>query len=98
MGRLKTLGKKIGFVLFSFAVWLLVLQITKEGNVDADNIGTYGFPLVFLREFHGKGDYSELNLGYNVLNLIIDVGVVVAFSLVLMGLDRVYMKWKRREG
>ena len=82
------------FITFSIClvVWLVISWITGLNQAASDGFNEIGFPFVFYREFHGKGNYAELDLGINYKNLIIDLLIV---SLVAWGITKVLQRKKQ---
>ena len=66
---------KKNYIIFAIClgVWAIILWITSQTQAASDGFNTIGFPFVFYKEFYGKGNYEELNLGINYINLIIDL-------------------------
>jgi hypothetical protein len=61
--------------------------------LSSDGFFEIGFPFVFYRDFNGKGNYAELELGFNKINLLWDL---IIFILVTIGVYKLSVINKKR--
>lgn len=56
-----------------FCLWYVFNFFLNNNKLASDGFFEVGFPFVFYRDFNGKGNYAELNLGLNKINLLLDI-------------------------
>jgi hypothetical protein len=61
--------------------------------LSSDGFFEIGFPFVFYRDFNGKGNYAELELGFNKINLLWDL---IIFILATIGVYKLSVINKKR--
>ncbi len=80
LNNIKVLAMKFaGIILFCSAVLFAVFTFVTAHNTQIDNWSTFGWPLVFLKRFHG--DDFFLGADYFFWNILaIDILICVAIS------------------
>lgn len=88
---------KKNYIVFAicFGVWAIILWITSQTQAASDGFNTIGFPFVFYREFYGKGNHAELNLGMNYINLIIDLLLVLLLAWAIISVLKRKKQYKK---
>ncbi len=66
-----------------FLLWCVLLFLLKDNELSSDGFFEIGFPFVFYRDFNGKGNYADLELGFNKINLLWDLIIFILATIVV---------------
>ena len=85
--------KYILVFIICFLLWCVLLFLLNDNKLSSDGFFEIGFPFVFYRDFNGKGNYAELELGFNKINLLWDL---IIFILATIGVYKLSVINKKR--
>ncbi len=84
------------FILFilTLMIWMVVSFIFCTNKLSSDGLLEFGFPLVVYTSFNGKGQSESLELGINIVNLLITVGILLICLLTFLEIFKKIKKIK----
>lgn len=84
--------KNKNLILWSLLVFIVVTLLTMKLESHHDGIDKVGFPLTFYDNFSGKCEECYKDFGFHIWNLLFDV--IVLFAITIVGLQILITKTK----
>ena len=75
--------KYILVFIICLVLWCLFQFLLNKNKLSSDGFFEVGFPFIFYRDFNGKGNYAELELGVNKINLLWDIIIFFLVTIVV---------------
>jgi hypothetical protein len=87
----KIINKRIVLVFITLFSFLNLLSCNHESQYDGND--SIGFPFVFFT-IHGGKRFDDLGNKLDVINLLIDIGIIWIAAMLLINLIKLYKKRK----
>lgn len=63
-------------------IWVIISLVLSTNNLSSDGFLEFGFPLTIYKNFNGKGNYGELELGIKPINILITIFFLFFISII----------------